>query len=41
VDAIPILLIIAFYGVIASTLVYLIVKRIEEKGKEDFEKRDN
>ena len=37
-EVFPILLIIAFYAAIAATLIYLIVKRIEAKGKEDFEK---
>lgn len=33
--------VILFYGVIAAFLVYLIVRRIKEKKKETFEKRDN
>jgi len=41
---IPILfLFIYFIGglIVFSLIVYFIVKRIEDKGKEDFEKRDN
>jgi hypothetical protein len=41
VDTIPILMILIFYGAIAGILVYLIFKRIGDKAKEDFEKRDN
>ena len=37
----PFLLMILFYGGILVALVYLIIKRIEEKKHEDFEKRDN
>jgi len=37
----PILLMILFYGGVLVALVYLIIKRIEEKKHEDFEKRDN
>ena len=36
----PILIMILVYGSIAVILLYLIVKRIEDRRKEDFEKRD-
>jgi hypothetical protein len=29
------------YGLFAVIIIYLIVKRLEEKGNEDFEHRDN
>jgi uncharacterized membrane protein YhaH (DUF805 family) len=32
---------ILFYGLIIVALIYLIVKRLKDKDKEDFEKRDN
>lgn len=38
---IPFILMILFYGSIFIALVYLILKRIEEKKHEDFEQRDN
>ncbi|WP_262888985.1 hypothetical protein [Costertonia aggregata] len=36
-----VLFIFSIYGIIFSTVVYLIVKRVTDKKKEDFEKRDN
>ena len=39
------LIILGFYmlliGVVITLLIYLVVRRIEKKSKEDFEKRDN
>ena len=34
-------IVIAFYAVIALILIGLIMKRIKDKKKENFEKRDN
>ncbi len=34
-------LVFLFYGFIVAALIYLIVKRINDKDKENFEKRDN
>ncbi len=36
----PILIMILVYGGAFAILVYLIVQRIEDRRKEDFEKRD-
>lgn len=40
-DFIPLLFMILFYGGIAVVFIILIIRRIEEKRHEDFEKRDN
>jgi len=38
---IPIIFMVLFYGFITVALVYFIIKRVADKDKEDFEKRDN
>ncbi|WP_281501036.1 hypothetical protein [Cellulophaga sp. F20128] len=38
---IPIFIMILIYGSVFMILIYLIVKRIADKKKENFEKRDN
>ena len=38
---IPVLIMIMVYGTILGLIIYLIVKRVEDKKKETFEKRDN
>jgi len=37
----PVLLMILIYGSFFAVIIYLIFKRIEDKKKENFEKRDN
>jgi len=37
----PILFVLLFYGILAVALIYFIIKRVKDKGKENFEKRDN
>lgn len=34
-------LMILFYGGLIGALIYLIIRRIHQKGNEDFEDRDN
>ncbi|MFS4447727.1 hypothetical protein [Maribacter sp. 2307UL18-2] len=38
---VPLLPMLLIYGGLFGVLIYLVIRRIEEKGKEDFEKRDN
>tara|TARA_R110002049_G_scaffold306430_1_gene504876 strand:- start:619 stop:747 length:129 start_codon:yes stop_codon:yes gene_type:complete len=38
---IPIFIMMLIYGSVFAIIIYLIFKRIEDKKKEDFEKRDN
>ena len=40
-EIIPILLAFLFYGFIFVALIYFIVKRIDDKDKENFENRKN
>lgn len=40
-ELLPLLLMFLFYGGLFVLLIYFVVKRIEDKSKEDFEKRDN
>ena len=43
-EAIPIMLLlfyILFFGVSAVIVIYLIIKRIQNRGNEGFEERDN
>ena len=40
-EILPFLLMFLFYGVIFILLIYFVIKRLEDKSKEDFEKRDN
>lgn len=40
-EVLPILFVILFYGFLAVALLYFIIKRIKDKDKEYFEKRDN
>lgn len=35
------MLLFLFWGLLIGAIVYLIIKRIEDKKKEDFEDRDN
>lgn len=41
VEFFPLIAMLLFYGGILFVLIYLVLKRIKEKKKEDFEKRDN
>ncbi len=40
-ELLPLLFMFLFYGGLLVLLIYFIIKRIEDKSKEDFEKRDN
>jgi len=40
-EVLPVFLAFIIYGGFFAILIYLIVKRIEDKKKENFEKRDN
>ncbi len=40
-EFLPFLLMFLFYGGLFILLIYFVIKRIEDKSKEDFEKRDN
>lgn len=44
IAGIGIFILLMYLGIavfVVGALIYLIVKRIDDKGKEDFEKRDN
>jgi hypothetical protein len=40
-EILPLIVMFLFYGGLFALLIYFVVKRIEDKSKEDFEKRDN
>ncbi len=40
-EYIPMLFIILMFGGILSILIYFIIKRLEDRKKENFEKREN
>jgi len=40
-EVVPIFFAVLFYGFILFALLYFLMKRIKDKDKENFEKRDN